>query len=71
MSFRPRDERNSPLKELSDRNAGNTLATHAEEGIWDGSLVNVDTFPIELPVLHKGALKTEGRLLGKNGRCGK
>ena len=50
---------------------GKALAIHAEEGIWDGSIVDVDKFPIALPVLHKGVVKTEYRLLGKNVRRGK
>jgi flavin reductase (DIM6/NTAB) family NADH-FMN oxidoreductase RutF len=47
---------------------GKALAIHAEEGIWDGNIVDVDKFPIALPVLHKNMLKTEYRLLGKDVR---
>lgn len=47
---------------------GKALAIHAEEGIWDGNRVDVDKFPIALPVLHKNMLKTEYRLLGKDVR---
>jgi flavin reductase (DIM6/NTAB) family NADH-FMN oxidoreductase RutF len=47
---------------------GKALAIHAEEGIWDGNIVDVDRFPIALPVVHKNMLKTEYRLLGKDVR---
>jgi len=47
---------------------GKALAIHAEEGIWNGNIVDVDKFPIALPVLHKNMLKTEYRLLGKDVR---
>lgn len=47
---------------------GKALAIHAEEGIWDGNIVDVDKFPIALPVVHKNMLKTEYRLLGKDVR---
>jgi flavin reductase (DIM6/NTAB) family NADH-FMN oxidoreductase RutF len=45
---------------------GKALAIHAEEGIWDGNIVNVDDYPMALPVVHKNMLKTEYRLLGGN-----
>ncbi len=47
---------------------GKALAIHADEGIWDGNIVDVDKFPIALPVVHKNMLKTEYRLLGKDVR---
>lgn len=47
---------------------GKALTIHAEEGIWDGNIVDVDKFPIALPVVHKNMLKTEYRLLGKDVR---
>jgi flavin reductase (DIM6/NTAB) family NADH-FMN oxidoreductase RutF len=47
---------------------GKALAIHAEEGIWDGNIIDVDKFPIALPVVHKNMLKTEYRLLGKDVR---
>ncbi|MFX0203916.1 MAG: hypothetical protein ACFFCW_48080, partial [Candidatus Hodarchaeota archaeon] len=50
---------------------GKALAIHAEEGIWDGNIVNVDKYPVALPVVHKNMLKTEYRLLGKNIRAQK
>ena len=50
---------------------GKALAIHAEEGIWDGNIVNVDNYPMALPVVHKNMLKTEYRLLGKNVRAAK
>jgi hypothetical protein len=50
---------------------GKALAIHAEEGIWDGNIVDVDKFPIALPVVHKNMLKTEYRLLGKDVRSKK
>jgi flavin reductase (DIM6/NTAB) family NADH-FMN oxidoreductase RutF len=50
---------------------GKALAIHAEEGMWDGSMVNLDKFPMALPVLHTKTLQTEYRLLGKDVRRGK
>jgi len=50
---------------------GKALAIHAQDGIWDGNIVDVDKYPMALPVVHKNMLKTEYRLLGKNVRAAK
>lgn len=44
---------------------GKAVAIHAAEGIWDGYALNVDKFPMAVPVLNRILAETEYRLVGK------